>query len=162
MDAEERRSRRKSVWDLLYGLQLGVIGSVLMLAWFAIISPVLGYPWWLILNASASHFYNTRDVNLGPGVVTLVGIAVQIVASGIVGCLNGVTTPGGRLWGIAVAGAWYLFCYLFLWKRLAPLLLTHNIQPVLWAGYFILGSVLGWHQHLSRRQLKEQREALAG
>jgi hypothetical protein len=134
-----------------------------MLAWFALISPVLGYPWWLILNASASHFYSAREVNFGPGVVTVVGIAVQIVSSGVVGCISGVLTPGGRLWGIGSAAAWYVLCLFFLWKRIAPLLLAQHIQPVLWAGYFVFGSALGWHQNLvQRRQLKERREALVG
>ena len=162
MDAAEQRAGGKSGWDVLIGLQLGVMGGVLMLAWFALISPVLGNPWWLIMNASASRFYNFREVNAGPGVVTLVGIAMQIVTSGLVGCFSGVLTPGGRLWGIAGATAWYLFCLFFLWKRVAPLMLTQSIQPVLWAGYFVFGSALGWHQHLVQRHVKARREVLAG
>ena len=31
-------------------------------AWFALISPMLGHPWWLIPNLFASHFYNSREV----------------------------------------------------------------------------------------------------
>jgi hypothetical protein len=163
MDAVERHAGGKSVWDVLIGLELGVIGGVFMLAWFALISPVLGYPWWLILNASASHFYHPREVNAGPGVVTLVGIAMQIATLGLVGGLHGVLTPGTRLWGIAAAIAWYLFCLFFLWKRIAPLLLTQSIQPILWAGYFIFGSALGWHGHLvHERETKARREVLAG
>ncbi len=158
MDAGVRRSRGKSVWDILLGLQLGVIGAILMIIWFALISPILGHPWWFIPNLFASHFYNSRDVLLGPGIVTIVGIAVQIVTSGIVGSLNGLVTPGGRLSGIAAATTWYVFCLLFLWKRIAPLLLMQAIQPILWAGYFLLGSALGWHRHL----IKARRATLAG
>ena len=74
---------------MLFGLQLGVIGGILMLIWFALISPILGHPWWFIPNLFASHFYNSREVIFGPGIVTIVGIAVQIVTSGIVGSMNG-------------------------------------------------------------------------
>lgn len=146
------------MWDLLLGLQLGVFGGILMLVWFAVISPVAGHPWWLIPNLFASHFYSSREVYLGPGLVTVVGVAVQIFTSGVVGSLNGLLTPGGRLSGIAAATIWYVFCLLFLWKRMAPLMLTQAIQPILWAGYFLLGSALGWHEHL----VKARRATLAG
>jgi hypothetical protein len=158
MDAAAQRADGKSVWDALLGLQLGVIGGILMLVWFALISPVLGHPWWLIPNLFASHFYNSREVYLGPGIVTIVGMAVQIVTSGIIGCLTGVITPGGRLSGIGAAIAWYAVCLLFLWKRMAPLMLVQPIQPILWAGYFLFGSALGWHRHLVRAR----RATLAG
>jgi hypothetical protein len=158
MDSAGKRVDRKSVWDVLMGLQLGVIGGVLMLAWFALISPVLGHPWWLIPNLFASHFYNTREVRFGPGIVTIVGAAMQIVTTGTVGFISGLVTPGGRLSGIGIAVVWYLFCILFLWKRIAPLLLLPAIQPMLWVGYFLLGSALGWRRHL----IRERHATLAG
>lgn len=158
MDVAERRNVGKSVWDILFGLQLGVIGGVVMLAWFALVCPIVGKPWWLIPNLFASHFYNSREVYLGPGIVTIVGAALQIVMSGIVGCLNGLATPGGRLSGLGAAFAWYTFCILFLWKRIAPLMLISAIQPILWTGYFLFGSALGWH----RRLVKVRRASLAG
>ena len=148
MDAADELRGGKSVWDLLLGLQLGVIGGLLMLAWTALVSPLLGHPWWLITNLLASHFYTSRELYLGPGIVTLVGAAVQVVTSGLVGSFTGVVTPGGRLSGIAIAIGWYLFCLLFLWKRIAPLMLMAPLQPLLWTGYFIFGSTLGWHRHL--------------
>ena len=84
----EGRDEGKSVWDMLFGLQLGVIGGIIMLAWFALICPLVGKPWWLIPNLFASHFYNSREVYLGPGIVTVVGVALQIVMSGVVGCFE--------------------------------------------------------------------------
>jgi hypothetical protein len=158
MDAADGQDDGKSVWDILFGLQLGVIGGIVMLAWFALICPLVGKPWWLIPNLFASHFYNSREVYLGPGVVTVVGAALQIVMSGVVGCLSGLATPGGRLSGLGSALAWYFFCILFLWKRIAPLMLTSAIQPILWSGYFLYGSALGWHKRLVR----ERRASLAG
>jgi hypothetical protein len=151
MDAADEVPGGKSVWDLLLGLQLGVIGGLLMLAWTALVSPIVGHPWWLIPNLMASHFYTPRELYFGPGVVTLVGAAVQVFTSGLVGSMTGIVTPGGRLSGIAMAIAWYLFCLLFLWKRMAPMMLLTPVQPILWTGYFIFGSTLGWHRHLRSR-----------
>ena len=93
MDAAEGRNAGKSVWDILFGLQLGVTGGIIMLAWFALVCPLVGKPWWLIPNLFGSHFYNSREVYLGPGIVTIVGAALQIVMSGLVGCLSGLATP---------------------------------------------------------------------
>jgi hypothetical protein len=81
---------------------------------------------------------------------------MHLFTSGLVGVINGVVTPGGRLSGIGMAGLWYLFCFLFLWKRIAPLMLAQSVQPILWTGYFVFGSTLGWH-----RRLKDRRAALA-
>jgi hypothetical protein len=153
MDAADEQPGGKRVWDLLLGLQLGVIGGLLMLAWTALVSPLAGYPWWLIPNLLASYFYTPTDLYLGPGIVTLVGVAVQVFTSGLVGSTTSVVTPGGRLSGIAIAIAWYLICLLYLWKRIAPLMLNTPVQPILWGGYFIFGSTLGWHRYLRRKAL---------
>lgn len=151
MDAAGEPSGGKTVWDLLLGLQLGVIGGLLMLAWSALVTPLVGHPWWLIPNLLASYFYTPRELYFGPGIATVVGAAVQVFTSGVVGSLAGVATPGGRLSGLGMAVLWYLFCLLFLWKRIAPMMLFAPVQPILWTGYFIFGSTLGWHRHLRTR-----------
>ena len=161
MDAAERRAGGKSVWDILFGLQLGVIGGILMLIWFALISPVLGHPWWLIPNLFASHFYNSRDVLARPRHrdhcrhrCTDRDIRHCRLAERT--CHAGRPTVGHRRGHRVV-------CILpaFLWKRIAPLLLMQAIQPILWAGYFLFGSALGWHRHLVSA-VKARRATLAG
>jgi hypothetical protein len=144
---EESAARRhgKSLLDVIVGLEVGVIGALVTLAWFALISPIIGDPWWLIPNLFASHFYNDFQVRAGAGVVTLVGSAVHVIMSGMVGVINGIFTPGGRLFGLGVAIVWYLLCYFFLLKKWAPLLLIYGSQPVLMTGWFLFGSMLGWH-----------------
>ncbi len=144
---EERAAPRrgKSLLDVIVGLEVGVIGALVTVAWFALISPIIGTPWWLIPNLFASHFYNDIQVRTGAGVVTLVGSAVHVIMSGMIGVINGIFTPGGRLFGLGVAIVWYALCYFFLWKKWAPLLLVYGSQPVLITGWFLLGSTLGWH-----------------
>src|SRR5688500_13354169 len=112
---EERAAPRrgKSLLDVIVGLEVGVIGALVTVAWFALISPIIGTPWWLIPNLFASHFYNDIQVRTGAGVVTLVGSAVHVIMSGTIGVINGIFTPGGRLFGLGVAIVWYALCYFF-------------------------------------------------
>jgi hypothetical protein len=151
MEVLSRPRAERHALNLLVGIELGVAGGAVMLLWFALISPLMGHPWWFIPNLLASYFYYAGDVRFGPGMVTVVGSAVHLCAAGLVGAANGVITPGGRLFGLGIALVWYLACYLFLWKRFAPMMLVHASQPVLMAGYFLYGSTLGWHQHLVAR-----------
>lgn len=138
----------KSFLHLLVGIEAGIIGGLAMLALFALVTPLLGKPWWLIANLLASRLYTAPQVLMGPGIVTLVGAAYLLLGAGIVGAVNGLLTPGGRLFGLAVAASCYLFCYLFVWKRLAPLMLIYAPQPIVIAGFFLYGSAIGWHPHL--------------
>ncbi|MGH9632345.1 MAG: hypothetical protein ACRD7E_28910 [Bryobacteraceae bacterium] len=147
---------RKKALAALAGVEIGVIGGAVMLLWFAAACPVIGEPWWLIPNLLASNFYSLRTVFEGPGMATLSGAALQLSAAGLIGAIhglfmNGVLTPGGRLFGLAVALAWYLLCYLSLWKRVTPAVLAYGPQPLIAIGYFLYGSALGWQSHLLNR-----------
>jgi len=135
----------KSMLDLVVGIEVGVIAALLTLGWFALFSPIIGDPWWMIPNLLASHFYSDNQVRSGAGIVTLVGSAVHTILFGLIGAVNGVFSPGGRLFGLGLAIVWYGLCYFFLWKKWAPLLLVHGSQPILMTGWFLLGSTLGWH-----------------
>jgi hypothetical protein len=134
--------------DILAGIEIGVIGGVLLVVWLAISAPLVGQPWWSILNLFASHSYGVRIVREGPGMVTLSGIAIQILTAGIVGAITGLITPGGRLFGLAISFIWYALCYGFLWKRYAPMVL-YAPQPLLVIGFFLYGSALGWHSQIA-------------
>jgi hypothetical protein len=148
MDALEHTHSGKTFLDLLVGIEAGTLGGLAMLLWFALMSPLIGQPWWLIPNLFASHFYRDSQLLSGAGIPTWVGAAFHLLASGLVGALNGVLTPGGRLFGLGVAAIWYLVCYIFLWKRFAPGLLLHASQPLLIVAYILYGSAIGWHPQL--------------
>ena len=150
MADETFKSESKTGLDILVGIEAGVFGGLLMLLWFALASPLMGQPWWLIPNLIASKVYGGRAHLLGAGTATVFGCALQVATAGLVGGINGVLTPGNRLFGLFVAAVWYSLCYFFIWKRVSPGLLAHAPAPVLIAGYFIYGSVLGWHPHLMR------------
>lgn len=149
MDAKPKAVGGKSWLDALVGIQAGVLGGLVMLLWVILVSPLLGDPWWLLPNLLASTLYR-EPYRVGAGLITLVGGALHLIVCGLLGIVNGVFTPGGRLFGLAVAGSWYLFCYFILWKRTAPLLF-HGSQSILIAGYFLFGSALGQHNNLMAR-----------
>jgi hypothetical protein len=135
----------RKLLDTLVGLELGIIGGVVMLLWFAASSPVLGQSWWTVPNLFASHFYSGRAVRFGPGWITVVGSAVHLVLSGLIGAISGFALTPGRFLGIATGIAWYLLCYLVFWRRAAPMLITVGYQPALAIAYLLFGSALGWH-----------------
>jgi hypothetical protein len=151
MDAVQPDWITKKALDILAGIEIGVIGGIVMLLWLAVSPVVLGYSWWSILNLFASHSYSYRVVRGGPGMVTLAGMAVQVVSAGIVGAIAGSLAPTGRLFGLAVTIVWYALCYGFLWKRYAPMVPAYAPQPLLAVAFFLYGSVLGWHAHLASR-----------
>ena|SRR6185295_3185808 len=151
MDAVQPDWITKKALDILAGIEIGVIGGIVMLLWLAISAPVVGLSWWSILNLLASHSYGARIVRGGPGMVTVSGIALQIAAAGLVGAISGFLTGGGRLFGLAVTLAWYALCYTFLWKRYAPLVMVDAPQPLMAVAFFLYGSVLGWHSSLASR-----------
>lgn len=130
--------------DVLSGLEAGVLGGIAMLAWFVAAMPLLGRPWYLILNLLAARFYPDRYVLLSPGMATWSGGAWLIFAAGLVGAIQALLGRGGWLYAFAVAAAWYLLSYFLVWKRLAPLLTVYVPQPVLLAGFLLYASVIGW------------------
>jgi hypothetical protein len=151
MDADARGWIDKKVLDAVAGIQIGVIGGLIMLAWLAASAPLIGQPWWTTINLLASHYYNAGVVRSGPGMATASGAALQIVACGVVGAIAGLLTPGGRLFGILIALLWYLLGYFLLWKKQVPLLAIYGSQPLVIIGYFLYGSALGWHPYIAAK-----------
>src|SRR4051812_16400576 len=151
MNAGRGETGRKAVPDILAGIETGIVGGLVMLVWFALSMPLVAQPWWLVPNILASRLTVYHAPLLSPGIVTIVGAAVQLAFAGFGGIVNGILTPGGRLFGLGVAACWYALGYVFVWKRAAPALLIHAPQPIIAIGYFLYGSVLGWHPHLLAR-----------
>lgn len=134
--------------DVLVGIEAGVLGGLVMLGCYVLAAPLLGQPWWSVPNLLGSCALHGGSVLSEPGAATWTGAAMQLTGAGVSGAINGLLTPGDRLFGLFVAAGWYLLCYLFLWKRIAPLMLVHASQPLVIAGYLLYGSVLGWHPQL--------------
>jgi hypothetical protein len=150
MDSPNQPWLVRKALDLVVGLETGILGGLAMLVWFALVSLLMGQDWWAVLNLFASEAYRGRAIHGGAGWVTVAGAAVHLCLAGVVGAIAGLVNPGGRLFGLGVAIAWYLLSILFLWKRVAPLVPLYVHYAVLMTGYFLYGSVLGLHASLRR------------
>src|SRR5438309_583544 len=74
---------------VLAGLEAGVLGGLLMLVALIVLSLAEGDPWWNVPNLLGSTFYNGRILRSGVGWPTVVGVAFQILTTGIVGAIFG-------------------------------------------------------------------------
>src|ERR1700710_982188 len=90
-------------FHILAGLEAGILGGLLMALWLALIAPVLGRPWWFVLNLFASYTYDIRAIRDGAGMATLTGVAIQVLAGGMLGILMGMLGSGNRIAGLAIA-----------------------------------------------------------
>lgn len=150
MDSPNQPWLERKGLDVLVGLETGILGGLAMLVWFAVVSPLMGQDWWAVLNLFASEAYGGGAIHRGAGWVTVTGAAVHLCLAGMVGAVAGLANPGGRLFGLGVAIAWYLLSAAFLWERVAPLVPLYVHYAVLMAAYFLYGSVLGLHASLRR------------
>jgi hypothetical protein len=146
--------------DLLVGIETGILGGLVMLAWFTMLSLLMGRPWWFVLNLFATEAYGRDALRLGPGWATVAGAAVHLSIAGLVGAVAGLFSPGGRLYGLGIAIIWYILSTVWVWKRIAPLVPVYVPYAVLMSAYFLYGSALGLHSHF-RRQLMNKPKAFA-
>jgi hypothetical protein len=156
MDAQPRDWVHERLLGALAGLQLGVVGGLIMLAWYIVMAPVVGQPWWAIPNVLASRYFVYQVLGSGPGFPTLAGASFQLVTAGLVGTIVGLFTPSGRLPALGAAISWYLLSYFLVWRRVAPLAVAYAPQSILAIGYFLYGSALGYHRAAFRRLLNSQ------
>lgn len=159
MDAQPRDWVHGRLLGALAGFQLGVAGGLAMLAWYVVMAPVVGQPWWAIPNVLASRYFVYQVLGSGPGFPTLAGASFQLVTAGVLGIVVGFFTPAGRLAGIGAAIAWYLLSYFLLWRRVAPLAIAYTPQAILAIGYFLYGSALGYHRAVFNRLVTSQAAA---
>jgi hypothetical protein len=111
---------------LLAGLDTGVGGGLLALAWYCFHSRLHGEFWWTKLNVAASVFLGGQVFYSGLGKATVIGSAVLIVLYGVAGALAGSVLPvrGGFIVRLASAlAAAYVFHLLmehYGWRMLGP------------------------------------------
>lgn len=157
MEADERQLKPGLLHSTMIGFQLGILGGLIMLAWFMVACPVLGQPWWQIANLWASKHPILR-FRLEAGLPTLYGAAIHLIVAGLVGAISGPLLSWSRLTGLLVAFLLYAALYVLWWRRIAPGLVNYSPQAVLQFGYFIYGSTLGLFPWLHRREWPSERE----
>jgi hypothetical protein len=149
MPAAKNSQPTTTSFQILAGLEAGILGGLLMALWLALIAPVLGRPWWFVLNLFASYTYDIRAIRDGAGMATLTGVAIQVLAGGVLGILMGMLGSGNRIAGLAIAMTAYMVCYAYVWKRYTPFLLYYVPQPLFVVGFFLYGSMLSFSSRIA-------------
>jgi hypothetical protein len=149
MDDGATRQQPCRLLKALAGLEVGILGGIVMLIWFAAHSMLLNQRWFAIPNLLASTFYGDLAFRSGFGKVTLAGIALHLCASGVLGTLFGLFLPLGQsrtrifLIGMVVGLSWYYVLFGAFWKFVNPLVPLYSSEGTMVIGHALFGACLG-------------------
>jgi len=143
--------------SLLAGLQAGMVGVLLMLAWLGISAVWQQRSFWTAENLMASAFYGPTSIHSGFASRTLPGLALYVVLYSLLGALLGVvlrnraTRMRTILAAIFFAMAWYYATFHWMYERVMPLVaLLHAERPTA-IGHLIYGLWLGRYPEYLKR-----------
>lgn len=133
---------------LLAGLESGILGAAVMIAWFAMDSLLENQYWWAMLNLWGAGVYHNRVFSMGFGAATLAGASTHFFLHGL----------GGALWSLlaarisnywlhlffsfAAAAAWYWLLMHTFWPAVAPVVSRITPLPATILAYFLFGAAL--------------------
>jgi hypothetical protein len=142
---------------LLAGLESGILGAAVMIAWFALDSLLERQYWWAMLNLWGAGVYHNRVFSMGFGVATLAGASTHFFLHGL----------GGAVWSLiagkisnywlhlfcsfAAAAAWYLLLMHAFWPAVAPIVSRITPLPATLLAYFLFGAALSRNARRARQ-----------
>jgi hypothetical protein len=141
----------------LAGLECGIAGGLVMLLWFLADSWLRGEFIWKIPHLFASLYYGDRIFRASFGVITLAGIALLLVAAGIVGILFGclVSRPPHILrlsvGALVVSMCWYWFNQTVLWRHGMMLVPLYVVPSTMVVAHILYGLVLSRYSRALNR-----------
>jgi hypothetical protein len=134
---------------LLAGVETGIVGGVVALAWMVVHSLWSGLSPWAYPNLLASTFYGETTLRPGFHWATLSGLALALFVSGLLGIAFGLVVQdrSRRLrvvfLGLAFALIWYYVSYGLLWRRVNRLVSLYSPERAVVAAHLLYGVVLG-------------------
>jgi hypothetical protein len=150
MPSGNRGGAISKMYILLAGVESGIVGGTMMLAWLGLVSLWQRQSLWRIPNLLASTFYGEAALRGGFRWSTLSGIAVQLAIAGVLGAAFGLVIGGYRqrfrvmLLGLMAGLTWYYFSFGFAWKRLNPFVTLYSPDDAMIVGHLWLGLGLGY------------------
>ncbi|MBX5496781.1 MAG: hypothetical protein IRZ15_15705 [Bryobacteraceae bacterium] len=137
------------VWfRALAGLEVGVIGGVVMLIWFCLDSYIRREHFWKIPKLLAFAIYGDQVVRPGFGMPALAGMSLHLVTAGLLGVVFGVAVAwvSGRrrlaVLAIITAFGWYSVLQAGLWRHVSPLLPLYTAPSTILIGHLLYGLCL--------------------
>ncbi len=152
----------------LAGIQAGVLGGVVMVAWLAFTSALLGRSPWILPNLAASALYGRAVLRASFGMPSVAGIALVLALAGLIGLvfamLIGAHANRARvvLLGILAGLVWYYFSQALFWDRLGVLAGIHVSPAATMVGHLLYGLVLGQYPSRLEAAKRQFREGPAG
>lgn len=127
------------------GLDAGVFGGLLVVAWFCWAGWLRGDFWWSKLNVAGAFFFGERAFQGGFGWMTLSGAALLLLIYALLGALLAWLTPPPPHWyrsvlfGLVGALVFQLAADRWLWKQFHPFAATYFPRPITLAANLIFG-----------------------
>lgn len=124
-------SRLDSLPRLLAGLQVGILGGLVILGWFVVLSSWYFRTPWALVNLFSASIRDSATWSYAFARTTWTGMAAHLFACGVLGMFIGWVLPrphaGLRisLAGLAFGVVLSLMVYEFFWRRYVPLLNTY-------------------------------------
>jgi hypothetical protein len=149
MDGKDGSPTQRVLLRAFAGVQVGVIGGLVMLAWFALNSMLQAQRWYAVPNLLGSTFYGDLAFRSGFGKVSVAGTALHLCASGAIGALFGLLAPQGQsgfrvlLIGVATGLAWYYLLFGAFWKAVNPMVPLYSSDRSMLVAHALYGLWLG-------------------
>jgi hypothetical protein len=160
MDADGGARGSRALHSLLAGLEAGMFGALMMLAWLAVSSVFYRRTFWMVPNLLASTFHGEAALRSDFTAATFSGIALHLIIYATLGAAFGVlvqnrtTRLRAALFGIIWSVGWYYVAFGTLWKTVNPLVPLYVIERPMLVGHLIYGGLLG-RMPLYLRSLRE-------
>lgn len=138
-----------ALWRALSGIQMGVLGGLVMLGWFLLASALRGHPTWTVPNLLGLLIRDEGVLRRGFSQDALTGLALLISTGGVTGALFGVAAGGaGRrrrmlLMGIAAGLAIFQVSSVLVFRRLGAVAWIYSSRESFLVGHLLFGLVLG-------------------
>jgi hypothetical protein len=133
----------------LAGIQAGVVGGILLVAYLALDSAWHRRSIWTVPNLLASTFYGESAYRSGFGARTCAGLALLLFLYGALGAFFAlvVRDHGSRLrltvLGLIFGTGWFFLSFDVLWKWINPLVEQYSPDRAMLVGHVLYGGVLG-------------------
>ncbi|MBM3775885.1 MAG: hypothetical protein FJW37_12095 [Acidobacteria bacterium] len=151
----------------LAGLQAGMLGALMLLAWLALASLLDSRSIWTVPNLFATTFYGPGALGSDFGFRTFSGVALHLILYALAGAAFGLlirdygTHRRVLLLGVLSGLALYFLCFGLLWQALNPAVALYAPERSMLLGHLLYGARLGSFQSY-RRSLCAPPRILAG
>jgi hypothetical protein len=136
-------------WGAVAGLHRGVLGGLLMVGWFLLVSSLLRQPTWTVPNLLATLLNQETILRRGFGWSSLVGVALTLFVTGLIGAAFGLVTGMVRsrrrllLLGILAGLATYWITNALVFRKLGAVAWIYASPRTLLVAHLLFGVVLG-------------------